>query len=94
MNLFLYNLLLLFLMPFMVFRVIIKSLKDSDYRLNFLNRFGLYKYKNSTKKLVWFHAVSLGEVISSKKIVNNILNEHDVVPVSYTHLTLPTICSV
>ena len=79
MNLFLYNLLLLFLMPFMVFRVIIKSLKDSDYRLNFLNRFGLYKYKNSTKKLVWFHAVSLGEVISSKKIVDNILNEHDVV---------------
>jgi len=79
MNLFLYNLLLLFLMPFMVFRILVKSLKDSDYRLNFLNRFGVYKYKKLTKKSVWFHAVSLGEVISSKKIVENILDEHDVV---------------
>jgi 3-deoxy-D-manno-octulosonic-acid transferase len=78
MKLFLYNFLLLLITPFMVSRLLIKSYRDKDYRLNLRHRFGMYK-KSKSKEVVWFHAVSLGEVISSQQIVIEILKEHDVV---------------
>ena len=78
MKLSLYNFLLLLMVPFMVSRLLIKSLRDRDYRLNFSNRFGIYK-KSKSSNIVWFHAVSLGEVISSQQIVMEILKEYDVV---------------
>ena len=79
MNLFLYNFLVFMMLPFMVVRIFIKSFSDADYKLNFLNRFGIYKNKNQSKNVVWFHAVSLGEVISSEKIVSQILKDYKVV---------------
>jgi len=79
MNLFLYNFLLFMMLPFMVVRIFIKSFSDADYKLNFLNRFGIYKNKNQSKNVIWFHAVSLGEVISSEKIVSQILKDYKVV---------------
>jgi 3-deoxy-D-manno-octulosonic-acid transferase len=78
MILFLYNLFLLLITPVLVIRIIFKSFSDKDYRSNFLNRFGIY-HSNNNSKPVWFHAVSLGEVISSSKIVEKILKDHDVV---------------
>ena len=56
----------------MVSRLLIKSYRDKDYRLNLRHRFGMYK-KSKSKEVVWFHAVSLGEVISSQQIVIEIL---------------------
>ena len=78
MKLSLYNFLLLLMIPFMVSRLLINSLRDKDYRLNFSNRLGIYK-KPKSLNIVWFHAVSLGEVISSQQIVVEILKEYDVV---------------
>lgn len=78
MKLSLYNFLLLLMIPFMASRLLIKSLRDKDYRLNFSNRLGIYK-KSKSSNIVWFHAVSLGEVISSQQIVVEILKEYDVV---------------
>ena len=66
-------------LPFMVGRILLKSMKDSDYKKHFLNRFGIYENAHNLKDIVWFHAVSLGEVISSKKIVKTIAKENDVV---------------
>ena len=40
MNLVIYNLLILILLPAFGFRIIIKSISDKDYRSNFLQRFG------------------------------------------------------
>ena len=77
MILFLYNLFIFLMIPILIIRVLFRSFNDKDYRSNFLNRFGIYNSK--TNKSVWFHAVSLGEVISSAKIVNEILENHDVV---------------
>ena len=68
MMLFIYNLVLLILLPLMVTRIIIKGLKDRDYLSNFLNRFGLYS-EASRENLIWFHAVRLVEVIGSEQIV-------------------------
>ena len=66
-------------LPFMVGRILLKSLKDSDYKKHFLNRFGIYENAHNLKDIVWFHAVSLGEVISSKKIVKTIAKNNNVV---------------
>ena len=68
MKLFFYNCVLLILLPLMVIRIFLKSIKDKDYIKNFKNRFGIYNEKSKTSP-VWFHAVSLGEVISSKNLV-------------------------
>ena len=66
-------------LPFMVGRILLKSMKDSDYKKHFLNRLGIYENAHNLKDIVWFHAVSLGEVISSKKIVKTIAKENNVV---------------
>ena len=77
MILFLYNLFIFLMIPVLIIRILFKSFNDKDYRSNFLNRFGIYNSKADNS--VWFHAVSLGEVISSAKIVNKILENHDVI---------------
>ena len=62
----------------MVTRLFFKNLKDKDYFVNFSQRLGLLKgeYK---KNPVWFHAVSLGEVISSQAIVKKLLKDEKVI---------------
>ena len=79
MKIFLYNCLVLILLPAMVVRIVFKSFKDRDYRLNFSQRFGIYKNIQSLENPIWFHAVSLGEVISSKKIISKIHKHNEVV---------------
>ena len=74
MRIFAYNLIFLILLPFTVARIIIKSFLDKDYLTNFHHRFGIYK-KISSQKYIWFHAVSLGEVISSETIIRRLLSE-------------------
>ncbi len=79
MRIFAYNLIFLILLPFTVSRIIIKSFLDKDYLTNFHHRFGIYKKISSQKKYIWFHAVSLGEVISSETIIRRLLNNTNLV---------------
>jgi len=74
MRLLFYNLLILIFLPFMLARILIKSKYDTDYRLNLTQRLGRLSY-NGPEGVIWFHAVSLGEVISSEKLVRELL-EH------------------
>ena len=78
MRIFAYNLIFLILLPFTVVRIIIKSFLDKGYLTNFHHRFGIYK-KISSQKHIWFHAVSLGEVISSETIIRRLLNDTNLV---------------
>ena len=78
MKFFLYNFILILLLPLMISRLIIKSLKDKDYIKNILNRFGIYE-NGIESNSVWFHAVSLGEVISSETLIKKILFDNKVV---------------
>jgi 3-deoxy-D-manno-octulosonic-acid transferase len=79
MRLFLYNFLLFLVIPIMGIRILLKSLRDKDYRSHFLHRLGIYKNSHDHKKVVWFHAVSLGEVISSKSIIEEILKKYTLI---------------
>lgn len=78
MRLFFYNCIILILLPILIIRLVIKSLKDKDYLKNFSNRLGLYSEKLHSN-VIWFHAVSLGEVISSQIIVKELLEDNKVV---------------
>jgi 3-deoxy-D-manno-octulosonic-acid transferase len=66
------------LLPILIIRLIFKNLQDKDYLKNFSNRLGFYKIK-SYQNIIWFHAVSLGEVISSQKIVKKLLEDNKVI---------------
>ncbi len=75
---FLYNLIILILLPLIFVRLLLKSIKDTDYRKNLHHRLGIYK-NPTDEDLVWFHAVSLGEVISSENLINKILEKDKVI---------------
>ena len=81
MKLVIYNLLILILIPVFIFRILFKSFSDSDYRKYFNNRFGygLRGLEHKKRKIIWFHAVSLGEVIGSQPLINKLAEHFDIV---------------
>ena len=81
MKLAIYNLLILILIPVFALRIFFKSFSDSDYAKHFVNRLG-HSYSNlrqSNKKIIWFHAVSLGEVMGSQSLINKLAEHFDIV---------------
>ena len=56
----LYSVLLYFLIPFIIFRLLWRSIKAPDYRQRWRERFAFYD-KHYPHNVVWFHAVSVGE---------------------------------
>lgn len=78
MKLFIYNSIVLLLLPFFLVRILFKSIQDKDYVSSLYHRLGFYK-QNKTQNSIWFHAVSLGEVIASEKIIKKLLESNDIV---------------
>ena len=81
MKLAIYNLLILLLIPIFQLRILLKSYSDKGYRDYFSQRYGrnFTKANRQKKKIIWFHAVSLGEVIGSQNVIKLFLKTHDVV---------------
>ena len=81
MKLAIYNFFILISIPIFALRIIFKSAADSDYRKFFFNRFGfsLVRFSKSKKKIIWFHAVSLGEVIGSQGLIKKLSQNFDIV---------------
>ena len=81
MKLVIYNLLILILTPVFTLRIFFKSFTDSDYSKHFVNRlgYGLSNLSQTNKKIIWFHAVSLGEVIGSQPLINKLSEHFDIV---------------
>ena len=81
MKLVIYNLLILILIPVFTLRIFFKSFADSDYSKHFVNRlgYGLSNLSQKNKKIIWFHAVSLGEVIGSQPLINKLSEHFDIV---------------
>ena len=81
MKLAIYNFFILIFIPIFVLRILFKSTADSDYRKFFFNRLGfsLERFPSSEKKIIWFHAVSLGEVIGSQGLIKKLSQNFDIV---------------
>ena len=91
MKLAIYNLLILLLIPVFQFRILLKSFSDKGYRTNLSQRYGknLSSINCEKKKIIWFHAVSLGEVIGSQNIIQLLLKSHDVLTNLHRLFTFP-----
>ncbi len=65
---FIYILALLLYSPVIVY----KALKQGRYRIGWAERFGKIKLKSTDKPCIWIHAVSMGEVNSTKSIIQGL----------------------
>ncbi|MCP4009530.1 MAG: 3-deoxy-D-manno-octulosonic acid transferase [Proteobacteria bacterium] len=64
----LYSLLLYLLLPFILLRLLLRSIKNPAYRRRVLERFGVY-VDAPVSEGIWVHAVSVGEAIVAVKLI-------------------------
>ena len=67
-----YNFFLIILFPLIFFRSLYKSLKFGENPKRILEKFSIYGGKKSSKPIILIHAVSVGEVLASRKFVEEI----------------------
>ena len=65
----LYSLLLYVLLPFILLRLLVRSIKNPAYRRRVLERLGVYA-DTPEPEGIWVHAVSVGEAIVAVKLIN------------------------
>ncbi len=70
-----YSLLLYLLLPFILLRLLYRSIKNPAYRQRVFERFGLYKYQPPAGG-IWVHAVSVGEAIAAIKLIKAIRSQY------------------
>ena len=81
---FIINLLLLF-SPFVL---IYRLLKSKEHKTRFLEKISLNLKKKSNGKLIWFHAVSVGELLSIIPLIEKIEKNKKISQILITSSTL------
>lgn len=71
---FIYTLIYYFCAPLLCLRWVYKSFQPPQYREPMRERFGFVKKQKAAS--VWFHAVSMGESIAAKSIIERLLVQH------------------
>jgi 3-deoxy-D-manno-octulosonic-acid transferase len=71
-----YSTVLYLLLPLILLRLLIKSRSNKDYRLRIAERLGWVPVTPKDKKIIWLHAVSVGEIIAAKPLVNRLLQDY------------------
>jgi 3-deoxy-D-manno-octulosonic-acid transferase len=84
----LYTILFYLLVPFILLRLLWKSVRASGYRKRWLERFGIFPALD-IKQSIWIHAVSVGEVMATERLVKMLLQDHPDLPIVIT-TTTPT----
>ena len=70
-----YSLLLYVLLPFILLRLLYRSIKSPAYRQRVFERFGLYKHQPQAGG-IWVHAVSVGEAVAAIKLIKVLRTQH------------------
>jgi len=83
-----YSCLFYLLIPFILVRLIWRSISAPSYRYRWGERFALYK-KSSPQNVIWFHAVSVGEAEALFPLAKKIQREYPDVTLLIT-TTTPT----
>ena len=74
----LYSAVFLLLTPFVVLRLLLRSMRAPAYRRRVLERFALQRQpaaREQGRPLIWIHAVSVGETVASAPLVKTL--QHD-----------------
>ena len=83
-----YTLLLYLLLPFILIRLLWRSIRSPAYRRRWPERFGYFP-SPEVRGSLWIHAVSVGEVQAAAPLIKRLLAEHPEYPVVVT-TTTPT----
>ena len=75
---FFYRLITILLYPIFILIILLRKLKKKNIQKNIKRRYSLIILilKETKKKLLWFHAASVGEVISIIPIIKELNNEN------------------
>jgi 3-deoxy-D-manno-octulosonic-acid transferase len=84
----LYTILFYLLVPFILLRLQWKGMRSSGYRLRWSERFGIFPAFNISES-IWIHAVSVGEVVATGRLVKMLLESRPELPIVIT-TTTPT----
>ncbi len=84
----LYTLLFYLILPFIILRLLWRSLRLPEYRQRLAERFGLFPPLPINGSL-WVHAVSVGEVQAAEQLIKQLQQRHPDLPVVIT-TTTPT----
>jgi len=88
-NRFIYSCVLYLLLPFVLLRLLVKSRKNKQYRLRINERLGWLPFHHGKKKVIWVHAVSVGEAIAAKPLIEQLITRYPQYAVLVT-TTTPT----
>ncbi len=72
---FFYSIILYLLTPFVLLRLLLRSIKAPQYRKRICERFGCVK-DISSSSVIWVHAVSVGEFIAATPLIKRIKSEY------------------
>ena len=84
---FLYTLTFFLLTPFLVARLLWRSLAEPAHRDRWYQRFALGLPPAPDKRPIWIHAVSLGEAIAASPLVKHLQLQHPNLPILVTTTT-------
>lgn len=72
---FLYSAALLLLLPLIVLRMLLRSRRAPEYRRRIPERLGYFVPPPGDRPLLWIHAVSLGETLAARPLIERLLRE-------------------
>ncbi|MDF3055093.1 MAG: Three-deoxy-D-manno-octulosonic-acid transferase domain protein [Gammaproteobacteria bacterium] len=81
-----YSLIFYLLLPFILLRLYWKGRKSPYYRKRWWERLGFVK-PLSAKGAIWVHAVSLGEMVVAKPLIQAIRTRYPTTPIAITNMT-------
>ncbi|MEJ1412536.1 MAG: lipid IV(A) 3-deoxy-D-manno-octulosonic acid transferase [Candidatus Sedimenticola sp. (ex Thyasira tokunagai)] len=85
---YLYTLLLILSLPFVVLRILIRSLRTPEYRNRLLERFGQFPSLD-IEHSIWIHSVSVGETQAAEPLIKALMEKYPDLPIVVT-TTTPT----
>ena len=71
----LYSLVLYLIFPFVILRLFWQSRKNRAYRQRISERLGFFKLSNK-QPIIWVHAVSVGETIAAKPLIDRLISDY------------------
>ena len=83
-----YTFLLYVLLPFTPIKLLLRGIKQPEYRQHWAERFGFYTVKNSSDKaIIWLHCVSVGETRAAEPLVKALLLQYPHHQILLSHTT-------
>ena len=72
MNRFIYSFIIWLSIPFAIFKILLKDSHDSSWKVKLKNQLGFVK--ETPRRVIWIHSVSVGEFNASKPLVDSLMS--------------------